>query len=164
VQTDSTAVPTEKVRRIQSAFGPAIGATLISYTTAELLFDDGTWGAWADLPIRLEWGPGRVIAASWSKFDDLWIADGLSLPFELGGQKVRWVSESLEKLNGAIGATIEGAMLGRGEMTVGGRDMEIWSRLLIRTDRGWIEIYNALDENGYDYHAKRPRGDFISCI
>ena len=52
-------------------------------------------------------------------------------------------------------------MLGRGEMTIEGRDVEIWT--LIETDRGWLEIFNALDENGYDLHAEKPAGMFVRC-
>jgi hypothetical protein len=54
-------------------------------------------------------------------------------------------------------------MLGQGEMAVEGREVEIWTRLMIETDRGWVEIFNALDENGYDLHAEKPAGTFVGC-
>ncbi len=54
-------------------------------------------------------------------------------------------------------------MLGQGEMSIEGRDIEIWTRLVIETDRGWLEIYNALDENGYEFYAERPEGNLVRC-
>jgi hypothetical protein len=49
-------------------------------------------------------------------------------------------------------------------MSVEGRDVEVWTRLLIQTDNGWLEIFNALDENGYDYHSERPGGTLMPCV
>lgn len=42
--------------------------------------------------------------------------------------------------------------------------VEIWTRLLIQVDEGWLEVFNALDENGYIFHAARPAGSFVSYI
>lgn len=154
----------KKVSDIRSAFGPAIGSTLSGYSTAEVLHDDETWDAWPDLPIRLEWGAHGLIAVSWSKFDDLWIAMDTCLPFTVDGSKVRWVRNALEAVNRAVGATIRSVALGRGEMSVEGRDVEVWTRLLIQTDSGWLEIFNALDENGCAFHPNRPVGTLVSCI
>jgi hypothetical protein len=154
----------ERIADIRKAFGPAIGTELRGYSTAELLLDDGTWDAWPDLPIRLELSSGYLIAISWSKFDDLWIATDDSLPFSVEGSTVRWVHNALDKLNDAVGAPIRSVMLGRGEMSAKGKEVEIWTRLLIETDEGWLEIFNALDENGYDLHLEKPDGTFVSCI
>lgn len=55
-------------------------------------------------------------------------------------------------------------MLGQGEMSIEGKPIEIWTRLLIRLDVGWLEIFNALDENGYAFHSERPEGSFIPCL
>ena len=140
-----------------------IGTTLSAYSTAELLHDDGNWGAWPDLPIRLEWG-SRLTAVSWSKFDDLRIATDASLPFAVDGPSVRWVRNGFPSLNRALGGALLSAALGRGEMSIEGRDIEVWTRLLLQTDRGWLEIFNALDENGYEYHPERPRGLLEPCV
>ena len=70
----------------------------------------------------------------------------------------------MEKINGAVGTCIGAVMIGRGQMSVEGRDIEIWTRLLIELGNGWLEIFNALDENGYDFHTQRPTGNFITCI
>jgi hypothetical protein len=35
---------------------------------------------------------------------------------------------------------------------------------VIELDRGWLEVFNALDENGYAFHTERPVGIFIPCI
>ncbi len=154
----------EKVSDIRRAFGRVIGARLSSYSTAELLHDDGTWGEWRDLPIRLEWNPGGLVAVSWSRFDDLWIATDSSLPLSVEGSTVRWVRDASEIVNRVVGAALLSVALGRGEMTMAGRDIEVWTRLLLETDRGWLEIFNALDENGYAHHAERPQGTLVPCV
>ncbi len=154
----------QRIAEIRRTFEPAIGAMLHRYSTAELLHDDGKWDAWTDLPIRIEWGADRLIAVSWSKFDDLWLRTDASLPFSIEGLTVRWVHNSIDRLNAVIGSIILSVMLGRGEMSIQGRDIEIWTRLLIETDKGWLEVFNALDENGYDFHLHKPDGVFVSCI
>ena len=154
----------EKVRDIRRAFGPAIGSRISAYSTAELLHPDGTWDAWPDLPVRLVWGLGEVIAVSWSKFDDLWIATDDELPFSVKGSTVRWVQGTSAHLDRAVGTTIRSVALGRGEMSIEGTDFEIWGRLLIQTESGWLEISNALDENGYAHYPERPSGEFIPCV
>jgi hypothetical protein len=153
-----------KIRKIRSSFSDVIGAKLVCYETAELLQDDGSWDPWPDLPIRLYTDTQKVIAIAWSRFDDLWIATDSSLPFSIQGSTVRWVRNSVEKINGAIGNPIGSVMIGRGQMSVEGRDVEIWTRLLIEVGSAWLEIFNALDENGYDFHLCQPTGTFIPCI
>ena len=153
-----------KVNDIQARFAALVGESITRYETAELLFDDGTWGSWPDLPIRLYTGPDRLLAISWSRFDDLWLADDSSLPFPIGDSTIRWVSNGVEGINAAVVASIESVMLGKGEMSIGGNPVEIWTRLVIGLDEGWLEVFNALDENGYAFHADRPAGVFIPCL
>lgn len=155
---------TEREADIRRAFSPTIGSTLNGYSTAELLLDDGTWEAWPDLPIRIEWGSTKLLAVAWSKFDDLWLAADTSLPFSVEGSTIRWVANSIDKINPVVGATIRSVLLGRGEMSIEGKDVEIWTRLVVETSSGWLEIFNALDENGYDFHTERPAGTFKRCI
>lgn len=150
-----------KVRGIQRHLAATIGETITRYETAELLFYDGTWGSWPDLPIRLYTGSDRLLAISWSRFDDLWLADDLSLPFPVEDSTIRWISNGIEGINAAVGASIESVMLGRGEMSIGGKAVEIWTRLVIGLDEGWLEVFNVLDENGYAFHDERPAGVFI---
>jgi hypothetical protein len=153
----------EKTRHIAHAFCPAVGSMITGYTTAELRLEDGTWDPWPDLPVRLEWGDGNIIAVSWSKFDDLWLATDLSLPFDVGSQDVRWVRNSHVALDQAIGARISSVLLGRGEMSLDGVDIEVWTRLLVQLDDACLEVFNALDENGYDFHVRFPPGQFVTC-
>jgi hypothetical protein len=153
-----------KIEDIRAHFATIIGEEIIRYETAELLLDDGSWEGWPDLPIRLYTGSGRVVAISWSRFDDLWFADGPTLPFPIGDSAVRWVINGLEEINPAVGASIKSVMLGRGEMSLEGEEVEIWTRLVIELDRGWLEVFNALNENGYAFHAERPVGSFVPCI
>jgi hypothetical protein len=171
---DSTNDPTHRIETqpmidrniedIQTHFAPVIGEKIIRYETAELLLDDGTRENWPDLPIRLYTGSGRVVAIAWSRFDDLWLADGPSLPFPIEDSTIRWVVNGLEEIDAAVGALIKSVMLGRGEMSIDGKAVEIWTRLVIELDRGWLEVFNALDENGYAFHAARPAGVFIPCL
>ena len=153
-----------KIEEIRSNFAAVIGARIKRYETAELQLDDGTWIPYQDLPIRLHANTGEIIAISWSRFDDLWISRDLSLPFSIEGSTIRWVSHGIERINAAIGSPIRSVMLGQGEMSIGGREVEIWTRLLIQLDNGWLEIFNALDENGYDFHIEKPPGNLIPCF
>lgn len=153
-----------KIDTIRSSFSAVVGETLVSYETAELLLDDGSWEPWPDLPIRLYTDTRKLIAIAWSRFDHLWIATDLSLPFSVEGSTVRWMKNSIWKINGAIGKPLSSVMLGRGQMSIEGREVEIWTRLLIEVGGCWLEIFNALDENGYDLHIRRPAGTFIPCI
>jgi hypothetical protein len=153
-----------KIGEIRSHFAAVVGARINRYETAERQLDDGTWDRWPDLPIRLYTDAGDVIAISWSRFDDLWIARDLSSPFSIEGSTIRWVDNSIERINAAIGTSIRSVMLGQAEMSTEGKEVEIWTRVLIQLDKGWLEIFNALEENGYDFHAEKPSGNSIPCI
>jgi hypothetical protein len=153
-----------KVDKIRSVFAEVVGSAILRYETAELLLDDGTWESWPDLPIRIYIDTGQLISISWSKFDDLWIAKDLSLPFSIEGSTVRWVATAIDRINSAVGKTIRSVRLGQGEMEWGGAKVDIWTRLLIGVDDGWLEVFNALDENGYDFHPQMPPGNFARCI
>jgi hypothetical protein len=154
----------DRIGEIRSQFAAIVGARINRYETAELQLDDGTWDQWPDLPIRLYTDTGDVIAISWSGFDDLWIASDLSLPFSIDGSTTRWVSNSIDRINSAIGTSIRSVKLGQGELSIEGKEVEVWTRVLIELDRGWLEIFNALDENGYDFHAEKPSGNFVPCV
>lgn len=58
-----------------------------------------------------------------------------------------------------IGATISGYEAA--ELQLDGRNLD---EIVDPLDKGWLEIFNALDENGYDFHAEKPSGKFIPCI
>lgn len=42
-------------------------------------------------------------------------------------------------------------------------EMELWIRVLLRFETAWLEVFNALDENGYAVYQDRPDGDFRMC-
>ncbi len=149
-----------KLKSIRSTFASAIGAKLVGYETAELLLTDGTWSPWPDLPIRLRFADGQLISVSWSKFDDLWLANDESVPFSIEEDSVRWIEKGIDRINVCLGSAIRSVWLGQGAMTWGGVEAEIWTRLALEFDIGWLEIFDALDENGYAFHAKRPMGQF----
>jgi hypothetical protein len=155
----------EKVARIQEHFSGAIGSKLIAYETAELRELDGQWSPWPDLPIRLHLDSGQMIAVSWSNFDDLWLASDLSLPFEaeLEDAEVRWVRNAISPINPVLGSILRSVQLGRGNMSIEGREIEIWTRLLLQFPNHCLEIFNALDENGYQLHSNPPDIQTIPC-
>lgn len=154
----------DKVEAIVKHFANAIGETVVGYETAELLLNDDNWIPWEDLPIRLRTSANKVISISWSGFDELWLATDCSLPFSVAGQTVRWVENSIDSLKPIIGKTIQSVYLGRGQFSLEGKGIEIWTRLLMQLDKGWLEIWNNLDENGYDFHPSKPDGQFIHCL
>ncbi|MDB5035124.1 MAG: hypothetical protein JWQ98_2365 [Chlorobi bacterium] len=80
---------------------------------------------------------------------------GIGLPFSLEGHTVRWVRNSIEEINPA---------LGRGMMSMGGGDIEIWTRLLLGFGDCWVGIENVLDENGCCFHREMPAGEFIAVL
>lgn len=154
----------QKSLDIRSHFAPLIGSRINRYETAELLHDDGTWGSWPDLPIRIFTDTAYVVSISWSRFDDLWLSNDTSLPFVAEEATTRWVANGIAGINGSIGRIIHHVLLGRGEMSIEGRQIEIWTRLVIDLGECWLEIFNALDENGYSLHDSQPVGEFMNCL
>jgi len=153
----------DKIKSIRDFCKPLVGCTIDRFETAEILQDDGSWDDWPDLPVRIHFTDQRLLSISWSGFDDLWLASDTSVPFEAEDTTTRWRT-GLPEFDAAIGHKVHGAMLGRGEMTVESRDIEIWTRLLFDLGGMWLEVFNALDENGYNLHETKPDGEFRTCI
>jgi hypothetical protein len=153
----------QKVHRIQTEFAPLLGAEIVRFQTAELQLLDGSWTPWPDLPLRIFTHAG-LIAVSWSRFDDLWIAKDFSLPFEVEDSEVRWIDNAIGATQPLVGSRIHSVLLGRGEMSIEGKDVEIWTRLVIVTNKGWLDVFNALDENGYEFYHAMPSGEFVKCL
>lgn len=154
----------DKLRLVRAAFAPLVGARLSAVETAELHLDDGTWSPWRDLPIRLYTDTGAVVSVSWSKFDDLWIAPGTPLPFSIEGSEVRWVRDAEPVPASFVGGRIGAVWLGRDAMSFGGPTVPIWTRLFVQVGSGWLEIYNALDENGYERHDVLPEAERVCGV
>lgn len=51
-----------------------------------------------------------------------------------------------------------------GDMRIENREIEIWTRLVIDFVDCWLEVFNALDENGYHLHDEIPSGEFVNCF
>src|SRR5262245_30164220 len=115
------------ITAIRETFSSVIGAKVTCYETAELLHDDGSWTSWPDLPIRLHTDDQKFVAIAWSEFDELWLATDESQPFPIEGSTVRWVKNTIDNINGVVGNTILSVEIGRGQMSVEGRDVEIWT-------------------------------------
>ncbi|MEI8383684.1 MAG: hypothetical protein WCJ09_26455 [Planctomycetota bacterium] len=153
----------DKISTIRDACAPLIGKTIERFETAEILHDDGTWDDWPDLPIRLYCSDYTLLSVSWSRFDDLWLANDDSLPFAAEEATTRWKSNAIEMIRPVTGTRIQGVSLGRGEMSIESRDIEIWTRLVFDLGDRWLEVFNAFDENGYDLHVTEPEGEFRKC-
>jgi hypothetical protein len=157
-------IPDTQVPYIRDYFAELVGKSLLKYETAELRLREGIWDPWNDLPIRLFVGEGDPTAVAWSHFSRLWIERGTALPFSTEGSEVRWVENVIPALGQLIGSELRSVLLGRGQMSIEGHEIEIWTRLLLVFEAGWLEIFNALDENGYAFHSEQPIGEFIKCI
>lgn len=154
----------DQLNAIRKACTLVIGKTIQRFETAEIQLLDGSWDDWHDLPFRVYCTDQALLSIAWSQFDQLWLSNDTSLPFDPDDAKTRWKSNGIDQINAAIGCVIRGVLLGRGEMTIESREVEIWTRLLFDLDGIWLEVFNALDENGYDLHHKMPDGDFRIVI
>ncbi len=153
----------EKLDLVREHFLPLSGHSIVRFETAEILHEDGTWAEWPDLPIRIFTDHGDVVSVRWSRFDDLFVAGDCALPFDVDPTTTRWRTNLPDKLGSIIGRKICGTMIGRGEMSLEGKDIPIWTRLVLDLDGTWLEIFNALDENGYAIHDSQPDGEFQVC-
>jgi len=153
-----------KIALIRQLMGDLIGARLVRFETAELQQLDGDWVAWADMPIRIDTDSGAVVSIAWSHFEDLWMERGTGLPFVPEDVVLRWVTNDIASIQPAVGSRMKSVRIGRGTMTCDGREVEIWTRLLIECDGGWLEVFNALDENGYAFHTTMPTGTWLPCL
>lgn len=153
-----------KINKIREACAPVIGKTIECFETAQILFDDGSWDDWHDLPIRLYCTDQTLLSVSWSNFDDLWLSNDKSLSYIDEEATPQWRLNHLEKISGIIGRTIHSVWLGRGQMSIESREIEIWTRLLFDLGDAWFEVFNALDENGYEIYPAKPNGEFQKCI
>lgn len=152
-----------KLQAIRKHFTPLLEKRILLYQAAEILYEDGTWDSWPDLPIRI-YTDQALISVSWSRFDDLWLSNDESLPFVAEDARTRWVENNIPGIKDCLGRSIHAVLLGRGEMSIENEPVEIWTRLLIDLGGCWLEVFNALDENGYSLHQHKPSGDFLHCI
>jgi hypothetical protein len=154
----------DKIDAIRDACAGLIGSTIERFETAELLELEGIWSDWPDLPIRIYCTEQKLLSVSWSQFDDLWLTNDASLPFDVEDATIRWKPNGIDQISRVIGRNIEGVLLGRGQLAIESQEIEIWTRLLFDLGGAWLEIFNALDENGYDLHWAKPDGEFRECI
>ncbi|WP_419904719.1 hypothetical protein [Kiloniella sp.] len=146
----------EKIELIQKHFTKLLGCEITGYELPQLWCEeDQEWSDWMDLPLYLTIG-GSTLSISWKKFDELLIETGRVLPFSITGFPVRWLAEDVQLLEPLIGQKLKSVSLASDEMTLGGHQIEIWTRLILTMDNDQnLVIYNALDENGLD-HFKGP--------
>jgi hypothetical protein len=155
-----------KIAAIRGSFRSLVGKSLTGYQCAEIFLDEtGTWDRWDDLPVRLFFGRSDIVSVAWTKFDDLLVTPDDSIPdWYSESTHIRWVDDQIPQLNECVGKVLRNVRIGRGEMGIGGVDIEVWNRLMLDLDGVWFEIFNALDENGYAHHIQSPDGEFHSCL
>ncbi|MDS6631314.1 hypothetical protein QYS46_12500 [Klebsiella michiganensis] len=113
----------------------------------EIYFDD--WEPWNDLPIRIYFDGGEVISIAWSKFDELWLSNDLTLPFSIEYNQVRWVTNSPKEIRGCLNNRISSVKLGVDYFVIENNKIEVFTHLLVYTTNGILDVFNNLDENGY---------------
>jgi hypothetical protein len=155
----------DKIELIQKNFAHLIGAKVVGYEIAQIWCDEEQeWDNWMDIPLFLIVGE-TTLSISWNEFDELGIEKGRVLPFSLGGTTVRWLSEGNELLDLIVGETIDTVSIGKGEMSIEDKEIEIWTRLLITLGNGMtFEVFNALDENGFALQENTILGEVKKCI
>lgn len=136
-----------KVNNIYTCFFKLLGKKIIKYETAEIYFDD--WEPWNDLPIRIYFDGGEVISIAWSKFDELWLSNDLTLPFSIEYNQVRWVTNSPKEIRGCLNNRISSVKLGVDYLVIENNKIEVFTHLLVYTTNGILDVFNNLDENGY---------------
>lgn len=136
-----------KVNNIYTCFFKLLGKKIIKYETAEIYFDD--WEPWNDLPIRIYFDGGEVISIAWSKFDELWLSNDLTLPFSIEYNQVRWVTNSPKEISGYLNNRISSVKLGVDYLVIENNKIEVFTHLLVYTTNGILDVFNNLDENGY---------------
>jgi hypothetical protein len=155
----------DKIALIQKYFGPLVGQKIDGYELPQYWYEeDKEWSDWMDLPLILKINK-KPLSISWCQFEDFAIDAGRPLPFSLVDTTVKWISEGNKYLDSIIGQEIKSVALGRGEMTMEGKDIEIWTRLLIELSDGrTLDVFNALDENGVDVIDSNIEGELIKCL
>lgn len=155
----------DKIELIRKHFSPLVGKKFSGYEYAQLWCDEKMeWCDWMGIPLFIR-TDDQTLSICWSKFDELAIAPGRRLPFSLGGTTVRWRYEGLSALDSSVGKSIADVSIGRGQMTVGQNDIEIWTRLFIGFENGEVlEIFNSLDENGFDFHPDAVPVESRKCV
>ncbi|HBM3269069.1 hypothetical protein [Klebsiella michiganensis] len=136
-----------KVNNIYTCFFKLLGKKIIKYETAEIYFDD--WEPWNDLPIRIYFDGDEVISIAWSKFDELWLSNDLTLPFSIEYNQVRWVTNSPKEIRGCLNNRISSVKLGVDYLVIENNKIEVFTHLLVYTTNGILDVFNNLDENGY---------------
>jgi hypothetical protein len=155
-----------QIQLVCQYFHSRVGHPLTRYETAAILTHDEMWEPWNDLPIRLHIGPGAPVDVVWMKFCELWIECAEPVPFwqPWVGDGCRWVPNARPAFEPLRGGKLRAACLGR-DTNLAPNDLAFneWNRFLLEFDRGWLEVFNALDENGYAVHAARPDGEWVRC-
>jgi hypothetical protein len=152
----------QKVRSVRHHFQRLMGYRLKRYETAETCFNN-EWFPDPSLPFRLFVDEDRLVSVLWD-LDRLWIARDRELPSGTESPRTRWTADSLRPLNSLIGGILKSVRLGPAQMSAGGQEITIGTRLFIEVDDWWLEIFSAQHGNGYAVLSMLPLGDTILCV
>ncbi len=155
----------DKNKTIKSKFAGLKHQKIKAYEFCQLwCTEDEKWSDWEDMPLFLTIG-NTTLSISWQKFDELAIEIGRIIPCSLAGSTVRWLDKGIKPLDSALGSEIKSVSLGQGEMSIENKEIEVWTRLLLKLENeSTLEIFNNLDENGIHLHDTEIIGNTIKCI
>lgn len=158
-------VDQSKIDLIRRHFGPLMGKSIVRFQTAESrLLDEDSWFEDTGLPIRIHFESDALIGISWSRFDDLWLANDHSLPCAADPTQTRWIENGAPWMSSCIGKNLRRVLLGKGQMSIEGQGLDIWTRLVLDLGQRFLEVSNGLDDNCFEVHSACPDDGLVDCL
>lgn len=145
----------EQIERHSAELRMLIGRRLIEVWTVWI--DDDDW--FADLPVVMRFDDGTQLEVCWAKFDDLSITwntiDVGSTPQAWVDWVLEWRRDAHPELSSVLAGTVTDVRATRFLFTTVNvndptdeRAGWLTTGLWLQTDRGDLQVFNALDENG----------------
>lgn len=155
-----------QIQLVCQYFHSRVGLTLLRYETGMLRDAQNSYRSWHEAGIWLHLGPGEPVMVRWSVIELLVVDFDEPLPpwDESANPDFGSVVNALPELNPLCGCALRAVYLDATDDHWEGASLVLRRpRLLLEFDRGWLEVFNALQENGYTTHATRPDGEWIRC-
>jgi len=145
----------EQIERNSARLHSLIGRRIIEAWTVWIVDED--W--FADIPVVIRFDDGTQLEVCWEKFDDLSITwntiDVESTPRAWVDRALEWRRNAHLELSSVVGGTVTDVratkFLFTTENVVDPTDVgTVWltTGIWLETDRGDLQVFNALDENG----------------
>lgn len=154
-----------KMSDLERVFAPVIGKKLKAIETPELHDEEkDNWEDFREHSVRLYFDGEFAATLAWDKFDELCISPDTKIASCYRNTlTIRWLKNTVTGIERLIDRQLKTVELGKGSMSFGENEFDIWIRILLGFETGYFEIYNALDENGYAVHTVHPDGEFLTC-